>query len=261
MSRNNSSKAEKVTAGSLVESVTGMVSTVLGRDRNPVDQRSFNKFVTILAKYDLDESTKNEEIVKALYKDWASKFELLKSEFNSAWDFFCSLERQLTGWYAVSPNQAAWKAVACERGGYSFAACIMKNHHRDAPLSDKSLSVSFGLNGPVAGIGDERWIGWQGVPGDSLVGLPLHPKMSPRDQAKGAMSLIERISNTKLVFRLNHHKIAQQSATYPLSMLDHHSLKGLCQRLFMALNNDILADLRLPPASSEQLQLSDGGAN
>ena len=234
----------------------GLVRNLLAGERSLVAEQRFNEFVDLLERHELNESMRHDQVVQTLYRAWAEEFELLKCEFNQVCDFFTSLERRLSGWYAVSPNLAPWKSVACGSGGYTFAACIMKNHDRDAPLSEKSLSVACGLSSNPAGIGDERWVGWQGEPTDCLVGLPRRAiSMSPRRQAEGARALVERLSKCDLVFRLNHRSIGQQSALLPLSVLKQHSLKELCRALFVLLNNDVLLNLQSALESPDRLML------
>ena len=194
------------------------------------------------------------------YTHWANRFELLKREFNTAWDFFEDLEDRITGWYCVSPSLAPWKSVHCARDGYTFSACIMKNHHRDAPLSEKSLTISFGLQELPAGIGDERWVGRTGEISDSLIGLPACTGKSLREQHEGARHLKERILARDIYFRLNHTSFGQQCTRLPLSILEKHSLKDLCQRLFVLLNNDVLLELQNKLANPETLLLPDDTA-
>lgn len=237
----------------------GLVRNLFGQDRNPVLEQRFNEFVALLEQYELGESLRHDRAVSALYEAWAKEFELLKAQFNEVWDFFVSLEQRLSGWYAVSPNLAPWKSVACGRGGYSFAACIMKNHHRDAPLSEKSLSVSFALSPTPAGIGDERWVGRKEIPTDCLAGLPASVNMTPRRQAEGARAMVERLSKCDLIFRLNHRAVGQQAAVLPLETLKQQSLKDLCRGLFVLLNNDALSNLQSTLDAPQRLQLAMAG--
>lgn len=233
------------------------MKTLFGRGNVP-QEAQFNEFVDILDRYERNEFERHEDAVRALYSVWAEKFELLKGEFNAVWDSFVSLEHRLTGWFAVSPNLAPWKSVACGRGGYTFAACMMKNHDRHAPLSEKSLSVSFALDGLPAGIGDERWIGYQGIPTDTLAGFDAcrGREMSAATRLEGAKALVERVGSWPIIVRLNHRTIGQQTATLPLSILSQHSLRELCQGLFVLLNNDVLSNLQAAIAAPEQLLLA-----
>ena len=191
------------------------------------------------------------------YDKWARQYEKLKLEFNQAWDFFEELEQRIPGWYCVSPSLAPWKAVNCARDGYTLSACIMKNHHRDAPLSEKSLTVSFGLQELPPGIGDERWVGRKGEVCDKLVGLDACTDKSSREKHEGALHLKERIESRQIYFRLNHKSFGQQCTSLPISVLQQHSLKDLCQRLFVLLNNDILVELQRRLENPEQLLLDD----
>src|SRR5687767_4656264 len=119
----------------------------------------FAKAVEVLRRREAKILADLDSSVRERYALWCEHYENLKQEFNAVWDLFQSLEHDIPGWYCVSPNLAQCQAVGWERGGYTFAACIMKNHHRNAPLSEKSLSVSFGLDELPRGIGDERALG------------------------------------------------------------------------------------------------------
>ena len=146
-----------------------------------------------------------------------------------------------------------WRGVATSKMGYTFAGCIMKNHHRDAPLSEKSLSVSFGLEENPIGIGDERMIGYQGTVSDSLAGLGACAPKSLREQGDGMKALYQRLEKKQLVFRLNHRSIGQQTTKLPITILQEYSLRELCQGLFLMLNNDIISELKTALANPQKL--------
>ena len=217
--------------------------SVFARERQEVCDNQFNQFIKVLEQREYESVIAAQEAVHELYSDWANKYEFIKDEFNSAWDLFQNVEDRVTGWYCVSPNLATWKTVASTKFGYTFAACIMKNHHRNAPLSEKSLSVSFGLDEQPMGIGDERLIGFQGIVSDQLAGLEGCSPKSLKEQGDGMRALYQRLESKQLVFRLNHRSIGQQVTKLPISILQEYSLKELCQGLFLMLNNDIVAEL------------------
>jgi hypothetical protein len=227
--------------------------SVFARDRQEVCDTQFNEFIKVLEQREYQSVVAAQEAVDHLYTEWAEKFEILKSEFNSVWDLFQSVEDRVTGWFCVSPNLAPWKTVSSSKFGYTFAACIMKNHHRDAPLSEKSLSVSFGLDEQPIGIGDERLIGFQGAVSDSLVGLNGCNPKSLREQGDGVRELYRRLEPKQLVFRLNHRSIGQQVTKLPLSILQEYSLRELCQGLFLMLNNDIVSELQSALSNPQKL--------
>ena len=213
-----------------------------------------------LEKHEAKRDDQLQAETNSYYHSWASKYEMLKEEFNQAWDFFDDIENRITGWYCVSPSLAPWKAVNCARDGYTFSACVMKNHHRDAPLSEKSLTVSFGLQELPPGIGDERWIGRAGEMDDQLLGLTACTDMSKREKHEGSLHLKERIESRQIHFRMNHKAFGQQCTALPISILEQHSLKDLCQRLFVLLNNDILVELQKSIDAPEQMLLQDSSA-
>lgn len=230
-----------------------------GLRRAGASDKQFSKFLEVLSRHEQHKLESMENSVTQLYGVWAEEFERLKREFNLVFDLFTSLEQQLPGWYCVSPNLAQWRSVGIVKGGYTFAACIMKNHHRNAPLSEKSLSVTFALDEVSPGIGDERMIGRAGGLDDNLIGLQHCQSRTLREQFAGARSLVEKLEGRSISFRMNHKEIGQEVARLPLSLLEKHSLKELCQGLFVLLNNDVLEQLRsgIPQPESLLLAASD----
>ncbi len=227
--------------------------SVFVRERQAACENQFNEFIRVLEQREYESTRAAQEAVENLYVDWAQKYELIKREFNDVCDLFQSVENRVTGWYFVSPNLAPWKSVSCSKNGYTFAGCVMKNHHRNAPLSEKSLSVSFGLDENPVGIGDERMIGYQGTVTDTLVGLGGCTPKSLRDQGDGMKALYQRMEKKHIIFRLNHRSIGQQTTKLPLSILTEYSLRELCQGLFLMLNNDIISELKTALANPQKL--------
>ncbi len=219
-------------------------------------ERQFGNALEVLRRHEkLSQSTMEQEAI-LLYESWAERFELLKREFNSAWELFSEIERSVPGWYCVSPALAPWKAVSSVKGGYTFSACIMKNHHRNAPLSEKSLTVTFGLDSLSPGIGDERLLGRTGDLDDNLWGYDNCTGLSLKQKNAAAVTLWKRMQNEHIVFRLNHKNLGQQSTYLPISILERYSLRDLCQRLFILLNKDQLFDLGKQLNSPETLMLT-----
>ncbi len=235
--------------------------SVFARERQALCDSQFEECMRILEQREYRSIQEAEEAVNNLYFEWAEKFEIVKAEFNSVWDLFHGVETRVAGWYCVSPNLAPWRSVALTKFGYTFAACIMKNHHRDAPLSEKSLSVSFGLDEAPIGIGDERLIGYKGVPTDTLVGLSQCQPKSLKEQGEGMRDMFRRLEPKQLVFRLNHRSIGQQTTKLPLSILEEYSLRELCQGLFLMLNNDVVSSLKTALGNTERLLLAVDESN
>ncbi|MCB0335671.1 MAG: hypothetical protein KDD62_05175 [Bdellovibrionales bacterium] len=214
-----------------------------------LDKRSFSmskefiNFLQFMNSRALKEQEDFESGLRGNYKFWADHYELLKREFNAVWDFFQEIENTVEGWYCVSPNLARFKTINVDRGGYTFAACIMKNHHRDAPQSEKSVSVTFGIDPFISGIGDERVLGRQGDVDDNLIGLENCTGKSLREQYQGSMALCNSLAAHHLLFRLNHHQIGQETTKMGIDILHKYSLVELCEKLYLAVNNDILAEL------------------
>jgi hypothetical protein len=221
------------------------IRSLFARERQDLQDFQFSQFLKILEQREYKSEEKAKEAVERIYADWAEKFELLKAEFNSVRDLFQEIENTVTGWYCVSPNLAQWGAVGWSRSGYTFATAIMKNHHRKAPRSEKSLSVTFALDEKPQGIGDESYVGFTGQVSDQLAGLSGCSAKSLREKGEGAKALYHAQNGKSIVFRLNHRTVGQQIAKLPLSILKEYSLKELCQALFLTLNNDIVSELRL----------------
>ena len=235
------------------------IRSVFAKERQVTRDYQFAQFIKILEQKEYHSQQKAKDAVHAIYTDWAEKYELLKSEFNSIKDLFQSIEESVTGWYCVSPNLAQWGAVGWGKSGYTFASAIMKNHHRKAPRSEKSLSVSFALDEKPVGIGDETLVGFTGHVTDSLSGLESCTSKSLREQGEGAKTLYHSLKDKSLVFRLNHNSVGQQIAKLPLSTLKEYSLRELCQGLFLTLNNDIISGLMLTSALENPQKLISSG--
>lgn len=232
------------------------------KERQAACENQFESFIRILEEREYHSVVKAREAIEEVYKDWAEKFELLKREFNAIRDLFQDVERRVTGWYCVSPNLAQWGAIGWgAKTGYTFASAVMKNHHRKAPRSEKSLSVSFALDEKPEGIGDEGLVGRRGAIDDALVGLSRCSPKSLQEQGDGVKALHDRIKDKNIVFRLNHRTVGQQVAKLPLSVLDEYSLRELCQGLFLALNNDVITELRLNSALENPQKLIAAGEN
>lgn len=238
----------------VISGATGLMRDLLRLRRSPRDEE-FAAIVDNLEAYEARREQELEQTLQYNYAFWAERFELLKREFNAVWDFFDDIEQRIDGWYCVSPSLAPWKSVNFAREGYTFSACLMKNHHRDAPRSEKSITVSFGLEELPPGVGDERWIGRTGELTDMLAGLKNCGNKSLKEKAEGAQALKKRITTKDIYFRLNHVDLGQQSTRLPLSTLDEFSLVDLCQRLFVLLNNDVLTELQRTLNHPEQLLL------
>lgn len=235
----------------------GIFRALLRREPAADKAEKFQKVIDLLRNHQQSSEAEIRTALEGLYAEWSGKFELLKSEFNKVWELFGSIEEKLPGWYCVSPCLHSWRAVGHVRGGYTFGACLMKNHSRSAPLSHKSLTISFGLDGASPGIGDERSLGRTATMTDSLIGLEAcgTAKTMP-DRLRAAQHLVERIGRYSLIFRMNHRGIGQQAACLPFSTLKEHSLSELSQSLFVLLNNDIISELKARIAEPEKILLT-----
>ena len=218
------------------------IRSVFKKERQDACNYQFEQFLKILEEREYKSEQKAIYALESLYSEWADKFELLKREFNDAGKMFQGMEKRLKSWYMVSPNRAKWQTVGLTRAGYNFATGIMKNHQRNAPRSEKSLTVSFALDEKPEGIGDERLLGYSGELSDNLVGLDHCPNSSLKEKGHGIAILYRQLKDKHLIFRLNHKKIGQQTAKLPFAVLENYSLSELCQGLFLALNNDIITE-------------------
>jgi hypothetical protein len=207
----------------------------------------FIDLLRLLNGHELDEEKELSIAVRANYDFWQKHFEILKREFNALADLFWHIESTLPGWYHVSPNQAQWHSVGLAQNGYTFAGCIMKNHRRDAPKSKKSLWIGFTSYDQFRGIGDERMLGRKGEMDALLVGLKAceqaAPRLSLQDRYEGTRKMANALAEHRLVFRLNHHVAGQQTTTMSVDIFHQHSLVDLAEKLFWALNQDLLLDV------------------
>lgn len=244
---------------SLVQAIT------LSNKRNVSDSNlpdhicspEFKKFLYFLTQVENEKQKNDLSELNDNYMVWASCFEMLKVEFEKLWTFFKGIESETNGWYCVSPSLARWNALGHSRGGYNFSACIMKNFDRDAPNSEKSLTITYAFESFSDGMGDEMALGRQTEISEELVGLK---NCNPTDVVK-QLEDVKRLANlctkTKLSFRLNHKNYGQESTKLDINVLRDHSLTDLAEKLFMALNNDIILNFnKVLPNKEQRLYIS-----
>ena len=222
---------------------SGIVEQIkrFGRRALSLDEQ-FDEFLDCMNEV---EGQKKESLQKQLEHDygyWAERFELLKYHFQEAWNLFGDIENDVEGWYRAAPNGGQWGYMAHCRQGYSFAAAIERNHRKGAPNASKWVSVTFACNTGCGakGIGCETGLGREGKISDELVGLSGCSEPDLRKKAKAAERLVKTIDQYQLIFELNNKEIGQQQTRLNLEILNSHSLVELCERLFIALNNDEL---------------------
>lgn len=237
---------------SIVQALTTKKSPSMGELPTYVCSPEFKKFLFFLNNLE-QERIKNEEAeLRANYMLWASCFEMLKVEFSKLWSFFESIEKETNGWHCVSPSLAKWGALGHSSGGYNFSACIMKNFDRDAPNSEKSLTVTFAFDSLTDGMGDEMSIGRKTEVDERLVGLEQLKPDDVNRQLEEVRRMANFCLNSKISFRLNHKLYGQESTKLDVNILKEHSLVSLAEKLFMALNNDILLSFNKVLHKSEQ---------
>lgn len=191
------------------------------------------------------------------YKIWSDHYSRLKDEFNALWDFFQYLENTCPGWFCVSPTLSPWKSVSHDtNGGYNFSACIMKNHNRSAPMSEKSLHITCGLEQYGGGLGDEIELGRTLPISDELQGLETCEANSLEHQYLASKKLVEKVEQHKLLFRLNHKTIGQDSTRLDIDILDKYELSVLAEKLFMLLNKDMIEEINLELSGITTKQIS-----
>lgn len=252
----SATESNKLLKMPVLNEASGLVRGFLGLEKKTKEEQ-FENIITALENYEAGRTEELEALTQQYYAQWAGTVEKLKVEFAKVWQLFSEIEQRLDGWFCVSPSLGLWEYMHAVRGGYTFSACIMKNHHRDAPLSEKSLSVSFGHDEIPPGIGDERWVGRQGDLSADLVGLENCQCESLKKQYEGALALRDRITEVSIHIRLNHAKIGQKSTKIPITTLSKHSLDELCRNLFILLNNDVLQELEATLDEPEKYLLAE----
>jgi hypothetical protein len=243
---------------SLVQKMRTPTINSTARGLREFSSPQFEQFIYFMNELDTQRIKTMQDELRQNYMFWAACYELLKAEFSSLWNFFSEIEKNSTGWYCVSPSLARWGAVGHGSGGYNFSACIMKNHDREAPNSEKSLTISFAFESLNHGIGDEFCIGRNSEISEELAGLQNCSGVELGEQLKNAKRLVALCRNAKLIFRLNHNRHGQESTRLEINILKEHSLVSLAEKLFMALNNDIFiqfSKLLLP--KEQRLYLSN----
>ena len=193
------------------------------------------------------EAHKEEQIRAELavnYRKWADTFYFLKREFDAVWNVFDKIERDTTGWFRASPNCGQWGALGHCRDGYNFAAAVERNHRRAAPFPSKWVSVSFAYGDEAhRGFGDECPLGRSGDISDDLCGLEGCRDKTIVQQLQASRALLKTLGRHKITCGLYSEKIGQQFTTLDMNVLEEHSLADLCEKLFIALNNDELAEI------------------
>jgi hypothetical protein len=241
--------------GSIRDKIHERFKRMISKERSSDDP--FNQVLDVIDAVEKKEDLVKEEEIKRLYEVWASTYYVLKREFTNAYALFYEIEEALDGWWVVSPNLGQWRPVGHMGNGYTFAAGVMKNHSPTAPLADKSLSVTFGMGDYKCGIGDETWLGRQTPISDELTGLEDCRGKSITEQYEASQKLYNSLMSFKLTIRMNHKQVGQKVAEIDLASLERHSLRQICQGLFVGLNNDVLMEidpLALPCSSVPLLE-------
>lgn len=203
----------------------------------------FNQFLGMLEEAQQRDEREVLEDIKSSYHLWAESYELLKSQFHDAWGLFLEVEDTIEGWFQASPNLGRWGPVGVDKFGYTFAAGVAKNYRRGAPLSEKSITVTFGMEMPKTGIGDERWLGRQAPISDMLTGLGNCSGKSVAEQYVASKKLLHQLQNSKFHFRMNHKDIGQKTSVLGIEILEENSLREICKGLFVGLNKDIMPSI------------------
>lgn len=241
---------------SIVQALTTKKSPSMSDLPTHICSPEFKKFLFFLNNLEQERQKSERDELKANYMLWASCFEMLKVEFSKLWSFFETIEKETNGWHCVSPSLAKWDALGHSSGGYNFSACIMKNFDRDAPKSEKSLTVTFAFDSLTDGMGDEMQIGRKSEIDEKLVGID---ELDPDDvnrQIEEVRRMANFCLNSKISFRLNHKLYGQETTKLDINILKEHSLVSLAEKLFMALNNDILLSFnKVLPKSEQRLYL------
>lgn len=240
---------------SIADKIHAKFRKILKKDLDPDDP--FHHVLGALDAKETEDLLEIEEDLRRLYLIWATEYEYLKQEFTAAYALFCEIEDLVQGWFVESPNLGQWRPVGQSSHGYTFAACISKNHRRGAPFPEKSLSITFGLSELRPGIGDETWLGRQTPISDVLTGLEDCSGKSLREQHDAVKKMVKLLYERRVTVRMNHKELGQHTAQIELDGLKKHSLRSVCQGLFVGLNNDILTQgdpLELPANSVPLLE-------
>lgn len=224
------------------------------RGSSDLSDPRFNRFLECMNRV---ETLKHEEILAELehnYALWAHQFTLLKTQFESVWELFGKIEGEVEGWYRASPHGGEWGYMGLCREGYHFGAAIERNYRRAAPYASKWVSVTFAVgNSGRNGISDERCLGRTGGMDNCLVGLEACSGQDIKQQLLASRVMLDVLNRYRLVFGLHNDEIGQRTSKVELNILEQHSLKALCEQLFMGLNNDALHALEAQLPFQQQL--------
>jgi hypothetical protein len=230
--------------------VTEMAAQDNDRARNSAD--SFDDFLRNLKSQESavrdDAIRKTKEDGTANYNDWASHFEMLKSQFKRTYDLFVNINLQVPNWVCErqevpkthipfqDPNDWVYGSVLTNRyEGYRFKAELSRY---DAYLEekDKSLTVETGF------IGSEKDLlpvnkDFNHYPELSGIGL-LNPAFITISKTA---PLIKKLEEAKIGFTLERDGIKFERSV-GLGFLYEHNLDEVCKELFMLMNGPIEED-------------------
>ncbi|MCB0318421.1 MAG: hypothetical protein KDD56_06665 [Bdellovibrionales bacterium] len=226
-------------------------------------QERFNSFLKYLGGTENKNVKGLKEEILDNYKVWAAHFSLMNDQFSEVWELFGKIEKEVPGWYRAAPNEGQWGYLGLSKDGYSFSASIEKNKRRNAAYAQKWLWVTFAWGATTQrGMGDERAFGRSAPIDCNLVGLNNCKAMDLEEQLKNTKHYRKHVEGLKITVGMHDSKLGQKVAKIELDSLSNYSLKEICQRLFIALNNDKLHEFSnlLPSAPKEESKRLIAGA-
>jgi hypothetical protein len=220
--------------------------------------RTFDdEFDDILTELNGVEAKKKQAIREELqknYGDWAYHIGLLKEQFGEVWDLFGKIEEKVQGWYRGTSSYGQWGFMGASYYGYNFGVGI---HYLgdERPVmrasnimgGSKVLTVSFACSFSDRagnGAGDERDVGRTSKLDDQLLGLENCTGGTLSNQLSGSKYILEKLDGHDIQFFVYNSKIGRGAKPVGIGALYDHSLKEICQHLFVRLNGDEVIDLR-----------------
>lgn len=206
-----------------------------------------DEFDDILTGLNGAEAKKEQAIREELqgnYDNWAYHIRLLKEQFGEVWDLFGKIENKVLGWQRKSQSYGQWGFMGASGYGYNFGALVEYKSQKD--YKRKILGVCFGCSFTDKagnGAGDERDVGRTQDLDDNLIGLENCQDRTLSHQLSGSKYMLEKLDGHELFFLAHNDNIGRQAINTKIGFLYDHRLKEVCQKLFVALNQDEVIDL------------------
>ena len=168
---------------------------------------------------------------------------MTKKQFGEVWELFGKICDKVPNWQRSSKYSRQYGFIGASGYGYCFHVKLVYTGGGSWHDEPKVLELDIGERGfsMEDGIGDEREIGRTTKLDENLVGLE-NCEGSLEEQLSGSYTILKYLSSQALYIKCRNYLLRVNAnggeATVGVGFLKEHSLKEICQRLFVALNKD-----------------------